>query len=30
MFEKEIFNIIKQDLDPLLSTIRQMKTDLSV
>lgn len=30
MFEKEIFNVIKRDLDPLLSTIRQMKTDLSV
>jgi hypothetical protein len=28
--EEEIFNVIKRDLDPLLNTIRQMKTDLSV
>lgn len=27
--EEEIFSVIKHDLDPLLNTIRQMKTDLS-
>lgn len=26
--EEEIFNVIKQDLAPLLMTIRQMRTDL--
>ena len=28
--EDEIFNVVKQDLEPLLYVIRQMKTDLSV